>query len=498
MALIRKSNYDGSSGKRGRNKVRVVFRRMTMGIAAFLILIGILMGTVGNLGHKSYLAALLGAGILVGGLAFLREKSILSGAWLSQRSPFRICLLLTVLCLVLNGAWVMVFHPVQAPDYQTFYQAASDLACSCPLTGKDYIALFPHILGYAAFLSIFFRLFGESLMTAAIVNVLLTTTSGILLYALCFRYYGRKAAFMAFFLWVICPSKLLYNAMTLSEPFYTCLLLLFLLLVSETMDVALGKGNLGRITVAGILSGLVLAMVNASRPIGIVPIIAFFVWLLFLSDWHEIRIRKTKVFLFAGMLLMSYIVAGCLWKSYAAAHLEQEPPSVPGYSIYVGFNSETQGSYADEDMDLLQDRYFGEYDRNAEAAQQSMLESAKKRISENRDGIPHLMLQKLGTLLGHDEGGAFYSKESLSDGAYSAWCMISNVWYYFVCIVAIAGCLRLWKQARSDSILIVPLCMIGVILAQMLVEVAARYHYCLIPLLLLLTGSVLEGIKKEA
>jgi hypothetical protein len=205
------------------------------------------------------------------------------------------------------------------------------------------------------------------------------------------------------------------------------------------------------------------------------------------------------VFLFAGLLLLSYIMTGSLWKAYAVTHLEQVPPSVPGYSIYVGFNPETQGSYADEDMALLQDRYFGEYDRNAVATQQSMLESAKKRISENKDGIPHLMLQKLGTLLGHDEGGAFYSKESLSDRAYSAWCMTSNVWYYFVCIVAIAGCFRLWKQTRADSILIVPLCMIGIILAQMLVEVAARYHYCLIPMLLLLTGSVLEEtIKKEA
>ena len=72
-----------------------------------------------------------------------------------------------------------------------------------------------------------------------------------------------------------------------------------------------------------------------------------------------------------------------MWKTYASARLEQTPPSVPGYSIYVGFNPETQGSYADEDMELLQSRYFGEYNRNAEAAQQSMLESAKQRIREN-------------------------------------------------------------------------------------------------------------------
>ena len=77
-------------------------------------------------------------------------------------------------------------------------------------------------------------------------------------------------------------------------------------------------------------------------------------------------------------------------------------------------------------MELLQSRYFGEYDRNAEATQQSMLESAKIRIAENRKSIPSLMIHKLGTLLGHDEGGAFYSKESLSDRGYSlCWMTVS-------------------------------------------------------------------------
>jgi hypothetical protein len=42
---------------------------------------------------------------------------------------------------------------------------------------------------------------------------------------------------------------------------------------------------------------------------------------------------------------------------------------------------------------------------------------------------------------------------------------------------------------RKDSLMLVPLCIIGIILAQLLVEVAARYHYCLIPMLILLAAS---------
>jgi hypothetical protein len=121
-----------------------------------------------------------------------------------------------------------------------------------------------------------------------------------------------------------------------------------------------------------------------------------------------------------------------------------------------------------------------------------MLESAKIRIRENRNSIPSLMVHKLGTLLGYDEGGAFYSKESLTDRACSLWSIISNVWYYFACMLAAAGCARVWKNPTGESFLIVPLCIIGIILAQLLVEVAARYHYCLVPMMLFLAAPALK------
>lgn len=334
-------------------------------------------------------------------------------------------------------------------------------------------------------------------MTAALVNVVLTTLSGVMLYLISLKHTGRKTAFLLFLLWTVCPSKLLYNTMCLSEPFYTCLLLLFFLLVSRVTDIRPGSRRIGLAAAAGLLSGLVLAMVNAARPIGSIPIIAFFIWFLFLSDWQEICPRKKAIFVYTCLLLLSYIVGGSIWKSYASTRLEQAPPSVPGYSIYVGFNPQTQGSYAEEDMELLQSRYFGEYDRNAEAAQQSMLESARQRIAENKRSIPTLMIHKLRTLLGHDEGGAFYSRESLSDRAYSLWCIVSNIWYYLVCILAGAGCIYWGKHPEGDCMLIVPLCLIGIVLAQLLVEVAARYHYCLIPMLILMAAPALQDRKTE-
>ena len=473
--------------------IRTFMRRGVLIILLLLLGTGIVVGTLGNLSHKSYLAALFIAALLLAAILFLYRRNLSGLSWLEEKNALKICLALTLVCLAVNGIWVFLFRPVQAPDYQTFFEAAWDLAAGRPLAGKDYIAMFPHILGYAAFLSVFLRLFGESILTASLLNVFLTAISGIFLYLVCLKYFGKKSAFLSNLLWIFCPSKLLYNTMSLSEPFYTCLLLLCFFLVSGTVDAESEERRFGRTAASGLMAGLTLAAVNAARPIGVIPILAYLLWLFFLSDRKSIQSRKKTVFIFTCMILTAYFVAGGLWKSYAAARLEQVPPSVPGYSIYVGFNPETMGSYSDEDMELFQSRYFGEYDRNAETTQQSMLRSAKDRISDNKNSIPCLMIHKLGTLLGHDEGGAYYSNESMSGGQYARWCVASNVWYYLICLMAVAGCMNLWKTDRCDSVMMIPLCIIGIILAQLMVEVAARYHYCLIPMLILLAVSTLHS-----
>ena len=471
-------------------KVRSLFRKTVSVIAALLLSIGVLSGTLGNLEHKSYLAAFAVAVLMTAGLFALKKGEKNSRFNLEQVSPVAACLLLSVLCLLVNGIWVLVFHPVQAADYQTFFRAAVDFANGAQLSGKDYLAMFPHILGYASFLSVFLRLFGQVVLTAAVVNVFLTTGSGILLYVLSFRWSGERVlAALTYLLWIICPSKLLYNTMVLSEPYYTFLFLLFLLLVTAAFKEHQNNTALWKSLLFGLASGVILAVVNAARPIGIIPIIAFAMWFLLLTDldWLK-KYWKTGIVFFLSLLLF-YGISGRMWNSFAAEQLGQKPPSVPGYSIYVGFNPDTQGAYSHEDMELFQSRYFGVYNKNAEAAQKSMLASAGDRVRENRSSIPRLMFNKLRTLLGHDEGGAFYSEETFTGRQYAMWCVASNIWYYFICVAAVISCIILFNNKRTDSYWLVPLCVIGVILAQLMVEVAARYHYCVIPMLLLMAAN---------
>ena len=462
--------------------MRKTFRRLVLFLFTLLLILSIFLGTFGNLDHPSYVAELLIAAVLLLSVCCVYRHRAFPSVFTDEKSVMYAEVILTILCLILHVAFALLFRPVQAADYQTFWQAAVDLSAGKQPQAKDYLAMFPHILGYSTFLSLFLRVFGPHILVAAVVNAGLTCVSGLLIFLLVREWADGRAAVLASALWCVCPSKLLYVPMVMSEPYYTCLLLLFFLLLTET-EKHEDTWNTGRFALAGAAGGLLAGLVNTARPIGLVPVIALVLWLLFLREGTD---RRRNWGTLTAALLLVYVLTGALWNHWMTDRLGQKPPVLPGYNIYVGWNTDTGGSYADEDMTWFQGRYFGEFDRNAQEAQNAMLESAKERIRDARGQTASLMLRKLRTLLGNDEGGAFYSRESLSDRAYSLLCVVSNIWYYAVCILAVTGCAVLWRKNEGGSIIAFLLCGLGIILAQLLVEVASRYHYSLIPLFITL------------
>ena len=463
-------------------------------LIVFILLfgLGLLLG-VCRPDYLSYPAAFLG-GVLLLGLFVLRQRRRGSGPTLWQRlGEGRSLALLLVLCFLLNLAWALSFRLRPTVDYASFWGAACYLAGKSEDMLREYVALFPHILGYSSFLSVFLRLFGNGALTAPIVNVCLSTLSGYFLFRLTRCWRSLDAAAFVLLVWALYPSKLLYNTMVLSEPWYTCLLLGFLCLVSEleSRPIATAAAAL-----FGALAGLLLRLVNAARPIAAVPILALLIWLLLLRKERGLEARRRWTG-FVALLLAVYLATGPLWTGFARRVLEEEPASVPGYSLYVGLNMESMGSYSQEDMDLLLHYRYDFPDGSAVEAQNRMLEEAKTRLQDPDTHLVPLFFVKLRTLLGNDEGGAYYSRAGLSERAYALLALYSNVWYYALGLLALGAAVKLLRQGERRSALLAPLYIVGLILAQLLVEVSGRYHYSIIPMLLLLTGFACPGQEAD-
>ena len=458
---------------------------------AVLILFALLFGFALLLGacrpaHLSYPAAFSAAVVIAAVYAMWQKKPRKRPSVWQRMGERKTEALLLSLCFVLNLAWALFFRLEPEVDYATFWKTAVDLAAGEQPSLRAYVAMFPHILGYSTFLSLVLRVFGTGPLVAPITNVFLTTLSGFFLFRLTMHYRKRlhSAAFVLL-AWSLFPSKLLYNTMVLSEPWYTCLILAVFWLCSE---VELRSPKLGVTLLLGLAAGLLLRLVNAARPIAAVPIIALLIWVFLLRKGRDAAGRKTW-WSFTAVLLAAYLLTGPLWTNYERRVLGEEPASIPGYSLYVGANTDSLGSYSEEDMDLLQHYRFDLEDGSAENAQQRMLRLSWERAKRlNFARLGPLLVFKLRTFLGNDEGGAYYSLGALSRQNYRLLAIYSNIWYYVLGILALWGTWRLFRFREQRTILLAPLYVIGLTMAHMLVEVAARYHYSVIPMLLLLAA----------
>ena len=106
--------------------------------------------------------------------------------------------------------------------------------------------------------------------------------------------------------------------------------------------------------------------------------------------------------------------------------------------------------------------------------------------------FPRLFPAKLRSFLGNDEGGAYYLQQGYP-GLYAPLALLCNVFYYALVPLSLLGALRLHTARRPGIAPNFCLYVIGLTLAHMLVEVAGRYHYSILPMLILLAAFSRRG-----
>ena len=401
----------------------------------------------------------------------LGEAKWSDGKWL---------IVLSLVCFAVKFVWIYFMRIEPIDDYATFYYHAYNLSENW-LVPYRYVAFFPHIMGYASFLSVFLSLTGHSYFLPMLLNVIMSVVSGVLIYRIVRAYLPTRAAATAYIFWIICPSQTMYNNLVLSEPLYTMLLLLFvyLFVLLTKREEKLGWWKM---LLWGIALGAVLWSVNINRPIGAIIIIALFIWLLVLRA-DELKSKKhlLRWGCFMLSLLLAYSALGSVWNVYLESRLGEKPASVPGYNICVGFNIDSLGTWNVEDSEML---FHYSEDATPDEAQAQMLEVAKERIIEVAPELPRLFALKLRIFLSDDAACALYNSDIIPN--FSAAWIICNLFYYFLLLLSLLGGWKMMKLSRRSAVFIMPLYFIGLTCAQMLVEVAYRYHYSLMPFLVMI------------
>ena len=469
-------------------KASVFFKRIMLGV--LLAVLGLTFALILREGFtsRSYLYALaLGAAWAVGLYMLLRSKPL--------PVPRHAGLWAALLCFAVNLIWVLVIRIEPFSDYKEYWDVACSLAAGTEIPDAWYVAMYPHILGTATVLSGLVKILGPSVLAVTVMNVLLTSLSCYLVWLLGKELLSERAAFLAAFLWAVTPCKLMLNSLVFSEPIYTFLILIFfwLFLRLEKRIGAAKNGEKPALALLGVAAlGLLLAAINLIRPIAAILIIAVALWLLFLRGAKEKSLRLWCFWL-AALLAMFWVYSFSLtlWNRHVENVLGQEIASVPWYNVYVGLNEETGGRYTDADMDLL--TAYLRQGLSADEAQKSMILHVKERLASEID-YSALLGTKLFSFLGNDELGGYTYRFTRSERFVKICMAVCNVFYYGVLLAGVAGLVKLFRSRSLGAGLLMPLFFLGLTLAHMLVEVANRYHYSLIPILIIFAA---HGFTRE-
>lgn len=397
--------------------------------------------------------------------------------------------------------WVVQSIPMMPEsDYKTCFDIARLLSRDMLLEESpsycDYIAAFPHVLGYCAVLASVFRMFGESVYVGQVFNIVLAVGTCFICWGIVRMLAGRVAALFALVVTAFWPSMVLYHTF-LAPEYLFCFLIFGCLWLSVYLAVRVTPESRGLIgaMLLHVLLGVALACAGAVRPMAVLLVIAICICLACARGKTPIRPRNDlsiasrfieKGWLRALVVLACYVLASAFIAKCVSFTIDREiarGTATMGYNMMVGLNTESGGGWNEQDSAFLY-QMLGEAE-NAQQAQIACRDLALQRLRGDWRSLVNLFGQKYTTLWSNDDYGVSWNmifldqhqqltaqlEQSLTCVQY--W---NNIWYLsIVALSALAGLYLLRERGSWSDLLILFFC--GTVVLYLLVENQNRGHF---------------------
>ena len=499
--------------------------------AAVLYILACGLNRLGDAQEYPYLPKGIFLLAVLGGWLFLNA---LGGLWARFRLPEKAAahprVMLTFECIIACGVlaasavvriWCVRNLPMQPEsDYKTYYEIANLLKEGTLLTDGpgycDYVAMFPHVLGYPYALSIVFRLFGTSVLTAQYFNVALAVGAVFLTYRIARRLGGRISGVLALCVSAFWPSQIIYNNFIASEYLFTFLLLLCIYVFVVTISFGGDTPNPGRCVLLLMALGVLLAVCAAVRPMAQIFLIAIILCMIPSKMRMPVRLLSNQPLMLrllnkgwkrCAVVLASYLVFSTFFSMGSAYTVDRELASGSssfGYNLLVGLNTESNGGWNEEDSELLYSSM--EMTGSATEAHLTCRDLAIQRLVGNPKGIFDLMVKKFAVLWGNDDYGSSWNilfmdqQGSLTPERESfLYTMMDYNNLYYLIVVFFAGVfgVYLWKKGSSGAYAMV-LVFVGTAALHLFVENQNRYHYHVLPVFAIFAALSVSCIFRQS
>lgn len=290
-------------------------------------------------------------------------------------------------------AWLFFFREINlGSDFALYMDTASAVLHTgdIPHGSEWYMAYAPYVVGYAVYLSLVMRVFGEGLAAAQGANLVLSSLCAVLLYLIGKKIVGKpEAGLAAAGGWALLPAAAAMTSFPSTELPFITLMLAAIYAGLRVFDHRPGVRWLALACAAG-----AVILMNEFRPLGLVVVIAFCAAAL-IGLGGTLKARAVRGL---GALALALVyLAGSAWLSgVKEAVIGREIARNPfGFGLFLGLNYETNGTWNEEDAE-----YTGRanlMDQNVQEFQSDMTALALERLQESgRLGrLPRLFFRKV-------------------------------------------------------------------------------------------------------
>ncbi|PYG88205.1 dolichyl-phosphate-mannose-protein mannosyltransferase [Ruminiclostridium sufflavum DSM 19573] len=361
----------------------------------------------------------------------------------------------------------------------------------------NFYAVFPFKIGFGMVLAGLYSVFGSGLMVAKMFNAVLSIILVMLIYAGGRMLYSEKAGRIAALMTAFWPAQIMYTSVIASEHLFMVLFTGSLLLILRFIkrytykNYEIGSGNL---ILAGI--GLLTAAAQLVRPMAMLLLPVFAVFVLLYKKYRAKAINST------GLGIKSIVLVLICY--FGALNIVNIPVQMAtgvditksdgGFNLMIGTNTKYNGVFNKEDFGIIEKNAY-DFDKVHKEAKQI----AFTRLRSSPGQLRNLIKNKFEILWGNENYGYYWSTvaahsseaEAVIKSHPRAFYGLAQFFYVLVILMALCSCFYTLREKRYDALVLL-MVFGGILVSYTLLEVQARYHMPVIPVLILFGSGFLN------
>ncbi len=368
-------------------------------------------------------------------------------------------------------------------DYATFYYNAINFSQTFRFSNAKYIAIFPHLNGYIMFLGLIMKLTTTKYFIVVLTNIFFNYLGSFIIYKIFANQNHKELGRIATLVWLFNPINYSWCVTCIPIIIFQTMFLISIYMF-ELLIKNINKSK--KYLVLSLITGIIAGISNLFRPIMIIYLIAIIIYYIFVLFFYQ----KEKWYLLLISFLIIVIPYSLINKTNIALLSyvsEYETTSTPGWSFYVG-------SIGNGEWSTIVGNEFGEYSSTIEKStmefHNEMFQKALQNYKEKGFQIPSFMITKFRHLTSNINsltGSLFYNHISNAPIIIEQIINYLSILFIALCLVLSLTTIIIYRKNNNNKIILFyALLIIGITMANLLLEVSPRYFIpVFVPLILL-------------